>query len=159
MVFLTVGTQFPFDRLVRGIDKALSQDPLEFEIFGQIGDSTYQPQNFKAVPTLDKPEFDRIMSESSAVIGHAGIGTIKWALDSHKPLLVMPRLAKYGEVVNNHQVGIARRFADLGLLLTAEDENGLLAKLRELKSFSPRQRVNQADRVADRIERFLKQVL
>jgi UDP-N-acetylglucosamine transferase subunit ALG13 len=144
---------------VCGIDKAVSQNPSEFKIFGQIGKTTYQPKHFKAVSTLDKPEFDKILTESSAVIGHAGIGTIKLALDFNKPLLVMPRLAKYGEVVNDHQVGIAQKFAESGWLLTADDEGLLLLKLRELRTFIPKQKINQADRVAAQIKKYLDQIL
>ena len=155
MIFLTVGTQFPFDRLVRFVDEAISQNRFEEEIFAQIGDSSYRPHNFKYVESLEKSEFDSWMQRASGIISHAGIGTLKMALDSEKPLLVMPRLKKYGEVVNDHQVAIARKFEELGHILVAYDIEDLRDSIRKLKNFVPRKRKASPHAVADRIRRFL----
>src|SRR5512143_1471526 len=111
MIFLTVGTQFPFDRLVSAVDNLIEQGLIAEEVFAQVGETSYQPRNFEAVPTLEKGSFDAQIKQATAIIGHAGIGTISCALGNGKPLLVMPRLSKYGEVVNDHQVAIAGRFS------------------------------------------------
>ena len=110
MIFLTVGTQFPFDRLVKSVDKEIGRNGLEEEVFAQIGNSDYRPENFEAVSSIEKEVFDANVSRARAMIGHAGMGTITVALEHGKPLLVMPRLKKYGEVVNDHQLAIAREF-------------------------------------------------
>jgi len=155
MIFLTVGTQFPFDRLVKAVDSILDGGPTNGEMFAQIGESSYKPRNFKSVRYLDKKTFDKCFKDASPIIGHAGMGVITMALDNEKPLLVMPRLKKYGEVVNDHQVAIARKFGELGHILVAYDESELPGKLLQLKSFVPKPRKNQAKAVADRIARFL----
>ena len=110
MIFLTVGTQFPFDRLVRAVDQAVERSGCAVEIFAQIADSVYRPRCFDAVSYLQKDDFDKNMREASSIISHAGMGTITAALEGKKPLLVMPRLRKFGEVVNDHQVAIAKKF-------------------------------------------------
>ena len=96
MIFLTVGTQFPFDRLVKAVDDVFDDGLIDEEIFAQIGESSYKPRNFECVNTLDKRRFDRLIQETSGIISHAGVGTITMALDNEKPLLVMPRLARHG---------------------------------------------------------------
>jgi UDP-N-acetylglucosamine transferase subunit ALG13 len=156
MIFLTVGTQFSFDRLVKAVDKAIGQNGFEERIFAQIGDSSYRPLNFEAVSYLEKRVFDNCILKASGIISHAGMGTIMMALENHKPLLVMPRLRKYGEVVNNHQTAIARKFEELGHILVAYTENDLPSKIERLKTFVPQPRKNQAKAVADRIARFLE---
>jgi len=155
MIFLTVGTQFPFDRLVKAVDELVGRNGFDEQIFAQIGDSSYQPQNFKAIPLLEKKVFDKHISEASCIVSHAGIGTITMALDCEKPILVMPRLKKYGEVVNDHQVAIAKRFEELGHILVAYTEEQLPDKLKQLKSFIPRKRKANPDAVANRIRQFL----
>ncbi|NQT01991.1 MAG: glycosyl transferase family 28 [Planctomycetes bacterium] len=155
MIFLTVGTQFPFDRLVGGVDQAFDGGLIDEEIIAQIGESSYKPHNFDSVASLDKNLFDKRLKEASGVISHAGMGTITMALDNNKPLLVMPRLAKYGEVVNDHQTAIARRFSELGHILVAYDAKDLPAGIRNLKSFIPRERKVNPEAVVDRIRRFL----
>ena len=155
MIFLTVGTQFPFDRFVRAVDNIFDQGLIDEEIFAQIGETTYKPHNFESVASLDKNLFDKRLKEASSVISHAGIGTITMALSNNKPLLVMPRLKKYGEVVNNHQAAIAKRFSELGHLLIAYDVKDLPDGIRKLKNFIPRKRKASPDAIAERIRRFL----
>jgi UDP-N-acetylglucosamine transferase subunit ALG13 len=155
MIFLTVGTQFPFDRLVKSVDEVVNQNGVEEEIFGQIGQSTYQPRNFKAVSYLEKHLFDAYMTDASCIISHAGIGTITTALEENKPLLVMPRRQIYQEVVNDHQVAIAQKFEQLGYILVAYEISDLPNKVKELKHFVPKKRCPQAKAVADRITKFL----
>lgn len=158
MIFLTVGTQFPLDRLVKAVDETIGRGLLDEEIWAQIGQSSYQPRNFiKSTDFLDKQLFDQWMEKASKVISHAGIGSITMALDASKPLLVMPRRRKYGEVVNDHQVDIARKFEQFGYLLAAYDVEELPEKIEALKSFVPQKRNIHPEKVAERISRFLNQ--
>jgi len=158
MIFLTVGTQFPFDRLVKAIDDACENGLFDEEIFAQIGDSSYQPHNFESISFLEKRLFDAYMRHASCIISHAGIGTITSAIESKKAFLVMPRTKKYGEVVNDHQLGIAEKFGELGHILVAYQKDDLPEKITQLKSFTPKPRWNQAKAVSDRVAKFLNEI-
>jgi beta-1,4-N-acetylglucosaminyltransferase len=158
MIFLTVGTQFPFDRLVKAVDKAIESVELDEEIYAQVGDSSYRPRNFKTVSYMDKKEYDEFVKKASGLISHAGMGSIMMALNSSKPLLVMPRLKKYGEVVNDHQLSIAGKFEKLGHILVAYNEDELLDKLTQLKDFVPLKRDVQCEAIIERISSYLQQV-
>jgi len=156
MIFLTVGTQFPFDRLVKAVDETVRKNGLDEQIFAQVGDTTYRPRNFEAVSSLEKTKFDKHFNEADSIISHAGMGTITMALEKKKPLLVMPRLKKYGEVVNDHQLDIASRFEKLGYLLVAYCKDDLPEKMRQLKTFIHCERETQPEAVSERIAQFLK---
>jgi len=158
MIFLTVGTQFPFDRLTKSVDEAISEGGIEEGVFAQIGDSSYQPHNIEAVAFLEKSLFDKHIREASCIISHAGIGIMTMALEHGKPLLVMPRLRKYREVVNDHQLAIAKKFGQLGHVLVAYQEDQLLQKIRQLKSFVPQRRKTSPGKVAERIRHFLESI-
>ena len=155
MIFLTVGTQFPFDRLVKSVDEIIGQSGVEEEVFAQISDSSYRPQNFQAVSSLKKHLFDKYIREASGIISHAGVGTITIALEAGKPLLVMPRLKRYGEVVNDHQLPLAKRFELLGHVLVAYEAEELPEKIKQLSSFVPCKRRPQPQAVTERIVHFL----
>jgi len=155
MIFLTVGTQFAFDRLVRAVDDAVGAGVFEQEIFAQIGESEYRPRNFEFSRVLTKFDFDKYINCSSGLIGHAGMGTITAAMDNNKPLLVMPRLKKFGEVVNDHQVTIAMMFEKMGLLLAAYDAQQVANRLESLGAFSPAVRQSDCARVAQRVRSFI----
>jgi UDP-N-acetylglucosamine transferase subunit ALG13 len=144
--------------LVKAVDDLCGRGLIREPIVAQIGDSQYRPRHFEAVASLDKGAFDRRFQEASAIIGHAGMGTITMALENSKPLLAMPRRKKYGEVVNDHQVLLAIKFEALGHILLARDETELAEKIGQLASFVPKPRKVDPSAVAGRIDAFLGQV-
>lgn len=155
MIFLCVGTQFSFDRLVRAVDDSVGKNLVYDTVYAQIGETSYIPRNFEYVRLLNKTSFDECVIKSSAVISHAGMGIISTVLDGNKPMLAMPRLKRYREVVNDHQLAIAKKFSELGHILVAYDIADLPERIRQLKSFVPKERKANPDAVADRIRCFL----
>ncbi len=155
MIFLTVGTLFPFDRLVRAVDDAVASGVIEQPVFAQIGRTKFAPKNIEYVEVIDKHTFDDKVSASDYIISHAGIGSITMALENAKPLLVMPRMKRYREHVNDHQVVTARKFEELGHILVAYEAGDLPEGMRKLKNFIPRERRVNPEAVVDRIYRFL----
>lgn len=158
MIFITVGTQFGFDRLIEAIDKAVSSGLIAEEIFAQIGLGDYKPKNFKYVDMLDKQQFEDKISQADAIISHAGVGSIITALEKSKPMLVMPRLKQYGELVNDHQSATARKFEELGHVLAAYDVGQLPEKIKQLKTFVPKPRTASPEKVAEKIGQFLAEI-
>jgi len=155
LIFLTVGTLFSFDRLVKAVDEAIVKGLITDTVFAQIGDGKYVPQNMDYVKILDKEKFDQKLIQADLLLSHAGIGSITMGLNHKKSIIVMPRLKKYGEHVNDHQLGTAKRFEELGHILVAVEANELPNKIEKLKTFKPKPRENQADKVAGRIKHFL----
>lgn len=107
MIYVTVGTQLPFDRLLKAVDKWARRNP-GVEIFGQIGLAAYQPTSINFSAFVSPQDSDRIMQECEFVVAHAGMGSILTALRFGKPILVLPRRAELGEHRNDHQLATAR---------------------------------------------------
>ncbi len=74
MIFLTIGVQLPFDRLVQEVDAVACK--LDELVFGQIGDTCYRPGNFETAGFLSPSEFAMRLGGARAIVSHAGIGTI-----------------------------------------------------------------------------------
>lgn len=155
MIFLTVGTLFDFDRFVKAVDDAVKNGFITDTVFAQINEGKYIPRHMDYVTILNKKEFDRKLMQADFVLSHAGIGSISLAFNNNKPVLVMPRLRKYGEHVNNHQLHTAKRLEALGHVLVAVEAEELPEKIKQLKTFNPKHRKNQVDKVAERIKQFL----
>lgn len=139
MILLTVGTELPFDRLVRAMDD-WAEHHREVEILAQVGNGTYEPRFMRSVPFMSAAEFEHALTASSLVVGHAGVGTVISALRARRPLLVMPRRSALGEHRNDHQVATARAFEGRGFVRVAYDTGGLHRHLDERDTFpSPQQ--------------------
>ena len=102
MILLTVGTQRPFDRLVRIVDDAAPGLPMP--VVAQVGKGRYRPRNMEWHPFLGPVAFARLVADCSLIVSHAGIGTVVVAQRFGKPLILFPRRGTLGEHVNDHQL-------------------------------------------------------
>ncbi len=136
MIFVTVGTDLPFDRMMRVID-AWARENNRGDVFAQIGEGGWEPEFIEYSHFLQPPDFKRRFNDASLVISHAGMGTILSALLYSKPILVMPKRAAYGEHRSEHQVATAKRMGELGLVRVAGDEVELRGMLDHLDGVRP----------------------
>jgi len=141
VIFVSVGTQLAFDRLITAVDDWAGTAPGR-DVFAQIGPSRLRPQHIQHAEFVSPNECAERMMAANAVVAHAGIGTILSALELGKPLLVMPRRAEFGEHRNDHQLATARRFAELGRVSVAFDETELAGQLDELDRVAARPRIS-----------------
>lgn len=142
MIFVSVGTQLPFDRLIIAVDEWASASS-DRQVFAQIGPSKLRPRHIEHARFISPGECRNRMLAATAIVGHAGIGTILTALEMGRPLLVMPRRAALGEHRNDHQLATARHFAAQGGVKVAFDENELRLRLDELSGLAAQPRINE----------------
>lgn len=128
MLFVTVGTDQPFDRLMKVVD-AWARERDRRDVFAQIGHGGWRPEFIPHAEFLDPVEFKRHFAQADIIIAHAGMGTILSALNAGKPILVMPKRASLGEHRNEHQLATARRLLELGRINVAFDEVELRRQL------------------------------
>lgn len=134
MIFLTVGTQLNFDRLVRLVDEWNALNP-SVEVFGQIGESSFTPR-FSHRASLPVNEFHAQLCRTELVVSHAGMGSILTSLEARKPIIVVPRDHTLGEHRNRHQMSTASKLSHIagvyvawtkGELFSLMDQRSLLS--------------------------------
>lgn len=155
MIFLTVGSALPFDRLVKLVDDIVPTLKLDQPLFAQIGQGRYRPRHFKYTDFLPKAEFDNTFDQATLIISHAGIGTIGMALRANKAILVMPRQKAFGELVDDHQFLTAQKFETLGHVLSFSSPEEFTTKMDVSRSFIPRKRFANVEGISNAIEALL----
>jgi UDP-N-acetylglucosamine transferase subunit ALG13 len=157
MIFITVGAQMAFDRLVRAIDRWAGERG-RLDVFAQIGPAEFRPQNIGWTKFLDPAEFRQKVEGSSIVIAHAGMGSILTALELGRPILVMPRRGDLMETRNDHQVATAKRFEAQGRIAVAFDEEQLVRKLDHIGEFAAADRISSraSPRLLHAIRHFVR---
>lgn len=134
-ILVTVGTQLPFDRLIRAMDQWAGGPVAKANgasIFAQIGPTSFRPVNMEFAQFIAADEFHRRVEVADLVVAHAGMGSIITALELGKPILVMPRKASLNEHRNEHQMATAVHFQEQGRINVAENEIKLIEKLSNL---------------------------
>ena len=135
MIFVCVGSRpYQFDRLFRQLDMLCDQGRVASEIFAQIGASSYTPKNFRFVDFLSPEQFRGHIENADIVISHGASGSIMAALNAGKQVIAVTRLEKYGEHINDHQVGINETLAEEKLVLSVFDMNDLGDAIEALES-------------------------
>ena len=136
MIFVIVGSQkFPFDRLIREMDRLKAANVITEQVFAQIGASTYIPQHLIWKRYLDKEEFDAQIDASDILITHAGEGSIMTGLLKHKKVIAVPRYKNLGEHVSDHQLEIARALAKQKCIVNVEDITQLESAICHINEF------------------------
>lgn len=128
MIFLTIGTHEPFDRLIRAVDGWCAARGTGAQVFGQITEpkpGAYRPQHFDWVARLSPQEYDRRFAAAGLIVSHAGMGSILTALHHAKPIVVMPRRGHLRETRNDHQFTTVRMLGNRPGIFVAEDETCL----------------------------------
>jgi len=128
VIFVTVGTQMPFDRLVITMDRWAAAHR-DHSVVAQIGNSGITPGNLRSRPWMSSTEFGESLHGAEVIVSHAGIGTILQARQAMVPIVVMPRRVRFGEHRDDHQIETARRLEALGVVSVAWDERELPARL------------------------------
>lgn len=131
MIFLTIGTTEPFDRLVIAMDNIAANIP-DVSIVAQISNSSYVVKNMKTIGFISPTEYYDLFNNASLIISHAGMGTILAALQKGKPIIVMPREAILCEAKNNHQVATAKKLAALNFVKVATDKDQLFTLIKQI---------------------------
>lgn len=122
MILVTVGTnEARFDRLLSALDGLAGDEPL----YVQHGPSPVRPRGATCVAYLPFDELAALIRDARVVVTHAGVGSTIAALVNGKRPVVVPRLARFGEAVDDHQVPFGRRLHEAGLVELVEDPAGL----------------------------------
>jgi UDP-N-acetylglucosamine transferase subunit ALG13 len=123
VIFVTVGTQLPFERLVRAVDQWAASQPARPDVLAQVGSGRNDYPNLRCVPTLDGQQYAEAISKARLIVAHAGTGSILNALDRGVPTILLPRDHRHGEHRDDHQFQTARQLEKMQLVTVAWSES------------------------------------
>ena len=155
MIFVTVGTnEAPFDRLLRALAPVGDSEDLVV----QCGSSAIRPSKARCFDFVPFDELTEYVRASRSVVMHAGVGSIAVALANGRRPIVVPRLHRYGEAVDDHQLQLARRLADAGSVHLVEDPASLPTVLSTPVELAPA-RLEGPGRIVEELRAYLDAVV
>lgn len=153
MIFVTVGGMRAFERLVCQMD--LIAGELDEQVVIQIGSTKYEPKNCDYFRFMSRNDMERLYTDARVVVSHAGTGSILTALEYDKPLVLVPRLKKYGEVFDDHQLELARQMEAQGVAVVHEIGN-LEDAIRS--ATTPLRQLSTGGTLVDRLKGYINQI-
>lgn len=138
MILVTLGTQDKeFVRVLKEIDKLIKKKVITEEVIVQAGYTKYESKNMKIFDYVPKKELEKYMNEASFIITHCGVGTIFDCLKKDKKVIAVPRLSKYKEHSNDHQLELLEEFSRENLIIPVVEMQELESAIKKVKSFKP----------------------
>lgn len=159
MIFVTLGSQkFQFNRLLIEIDKLIEDKKITEEVFAQTGYSDYEPRNYEYKNFLDREEFSDIMGKCDKVITHGGTGAIIGAVKKEKKVIAVPRLAKFNEHVDDHQLQITKQFSEMNFVKSINKIDELEECLVGIENLKFNSYVSNTKNILEAIENFIDKI-
>ncbi len=157
MILVTVGSQkFQFNRLLKEIDDLIEKKIITEKVFAQTGASNYCPKNYESKAFITQEEFNKKIDECNLLITHAGTGVIVNALKKEKKVIAIPRLTKYGEHVDDHQIQLIKEFNELNFIEPAYEVGEIEKCLENIKKTEYNKYISNTDRIIESIEKFIE---
>lgn len=154
MIFVTLGTQkFQMNRLVEATDKLASE--INDEVIVQYGYSTFLPTHCMGKAFLKSDKFEECIKNCSLLITHSGVGSIITGLNAGKPVIVVPRLKRFNEHVDDHQTEIAEAMEKQGYVLRCDDVSRLKEYVEKAGEFDFKPYKQQGGNIEEIIEDFI----
>lgn len=138
MIFVILGThELEFKRLLEYLEKMNINE----DVVIQSGNTHFTSNKYKIIPFLDPNEFKNYIEKSDLVITHGGVGSILTGLRYKKKVITMPRLSKYKEHNDDHQLEICNKLSKDGYTINCTDYESLENAIEnykniELKSYN-----------------------
>jgi UDP-N-acetylglucosamine transferase subunit ALG13 len=127
------------------------------DVVAQIGSTTYSPRNYKSFDLIARDDYQRYVDAADIIITHAGTGSVVPPLRQGKKIIIFPRLVKYREHLDNHQLELAETFTQQGYALCAQNIGELRKCLGNVEDFIPNQFVSNNTRLNELVIDYIRQ--
>lgn len=158
MILVTLGTQDkPFTRLLDAIQREIDNGNIKDRVVVQAGCTKYDTKDMELFDLIPLEDFDKLMGECDLLITHGGVGSIITGLKKDKKVIAVPRLAKYGEHINDHQKQIIEKFDEAGNIIGVSDLDDLGKYLKKVKKFKPKKYKSNTNNMIKLVEKLIEE--
>lgn len=156
MIFVILGTQDKtFERMLIEIDNLIRDGIIEEKVIVQAGSTIYKTDTMEILDYIPMEDFKKYIEKADFVIAHGGVGAILDTIKFNKKVIAIPRLEKYKEHENNHQIQIVERFDDLGYIMDCGNLKRLGNKIMEIDKFVPKKYKSNNERFIKKLEKYI----
>ena len=157
MILVLLGTQNnSFHRLLEEIQKNIDNGKIKETVIVQKGYTKFESNEMTIYNQLPQDEIEKLIDNANLVITHGGVGSIINSIQKGKKVIAVPRLKKYNEHVNDHQLDIVKSFNESGYIIGLNDVNELEEALNNIRDFEPKQYIKNTGKILKIIEDFIE---
>lgn len=157
MIFVTVGTQDKqFKRLLEEVERLIKNGKILDTVVAQIGNTKFttdlDSKYMHLIEFTTPREVEALIQNAELIITHGGVATIIEGLNMGKKIIAVPRLKKYKEHVNDHQLQIIENFNNSGFIIGTTGVEGIEEALEKVQDFVPKTYVSNNEKFVEKLE-------
>lgn len=157
MIFVTVGTQDKqFKRLLIEIERLIKIGKITDTVIAQIGNTKFSTDldssQMHLIEFTTQREMEALISNANLIITHGGVATIIEGINLGKKIIAVPRLKKFKEHVNDHQMQIIENFNQNGYIIGTSGVEELEDALKNVDDFNPKKYVSNNEKFVEKLE-------
>lgn len=153
MFFVTLGTQDKeFKRLLIEIERLIHVGIIKEKVIAQIGNTKFESNKIKIIKFTYQNQMEELIKSADIIITHGGVGTIIEGINLGKKIIAVPRLKKYKEHVNDHQLQIIQNFNDNGYIIGVNSVDEIGSAIEKIKNFVPKQYKSNKQNFLNKLE-------
>lgn len=163
MILVTLGTQDKeFKRILIEIERLIEVGKINEKVIAQIGNTKFEtklPNSKMGLIKFTTPkQLNELIQNSSFIITHGGVGTIIEGIDLGKKIIAVPRLKKYKEHVNDHQLQIIENFDNKGYIIGIRCVEDIEKALDRVENFVPRKYESNNEKFVEKLESKIEEL-
>lgn len=159
MILVLLGTQnLSFKRLLDALQIQIDKGNIKDKVIVQAGSTKYQSKDMEIFDLIAIEKLSKLVKEADLIITHGGVGSIMEGIKHHKKIIAVPRLKRYNEHVNDHQLQIIKEFSDLGYLKSLYDLDEFDSVLNDLKTFKPLKYKSNNSKLINLIDEYIENI-
>lgn len=156
MILITLGTQDKsFKRLLDAVQQQIDNGNIKDKVIVQAGHTKYNSEDMEIFDLIPYEKFDEYVNKCDILITHGGVGSIITGLKNNKKVIAAPRLSKYKEHTNDHQLQIIDNFTKAGYILPLYDFDKLDQVLKQAVKFKPKKYQSNTENMIKLIEEYI----
>ena len=158
MIVILLGTQkYSFHRLLEEVQRCIDNGTIKQEVIVQAGGTQFFSKEMKIFTLIEQNELEKLIEKADIIITHGGVGSIVNGVKLHKKVIAVPRLRKYGEHVNDHQIQIVETFSKQGFIKGIKDISELKETLKNIDTFTPNKLESNTENIVNIIRQFINE--
>ena len=156
MILVLLGTQKnEFNRLLKAVEKNIKDGNIKEKVIVQAGCTMYTSKFMEIFDLIPKEDIEELKKKARIIITHGGVGSILSCIKLGKKVIAVPRLKKYNEHVNDHQIQLVEKFDKQGYIIGLEDLEKLPEALENIERFIPKKYVSNTNNFINIIENYI----
>jgi|SRR5690554_794557 len=156
MILVVLGTEkYQFTRVLERLENYISEFQIMESVVVQAGFTKYESSRMKVISFLSAIELDELYKNARIVIAHGGTGSVVKGVKLKKSVVVIPRLKKYGEHIDDHQLELAIAFSKAGYATPWMDTDDLAQIMMRAGQFIPKDFRSGRDAILSFVESYI----